>query len=535
MLSAATGLVMLPAIHIVAKDDQEAIPNRAPKQVVVEHADPVPAARLSLKQRLQSLYSKRDTKVSDVQQASSEIVAADAVGAEPRKLIERPATRDAIKRSRPARSFFPSLFPKRKKATTASANDETAIPTLQDPNDGRSAVQRHLDELYKRDGRAAPDMQIEAFPKTELKQEIPALPTPEPVKSTRPIQQVSNNPFKRFFNNITPFKGRKKNANNETPDHVEPAPADALSEQLELQRTGTLPSAIPPLPSTPGVDAGESQVPAPIAADPEASQLTKSGGLPEFEPTVRLPQPEPNADKAIFDGPGLIADELSDTPIGAEKPDAKDVASDSDLGDVGDAFPVLSEDTADTPSDDNPFSGLRLESGSAPEPSDAEPANELPLLPAPDTKIGEPVEETPSTDELPEIEPAENTRPSDKVRQKMRKIAERKDLKGLKGFCPVTLRDSRELQDSRPQYSAEFEGVVFNFASAEAKEKFEEQPETYAPIAGGRDVVLASSGDTEAEGTLDHAVWFKGRLYLFTSGDTLESFIISPAKYRSDE
>ena len=112
----------------------------------------------------------------------------------------------------------------------------------------------------------------------------------------------------------------------------------------------------------------------------------------------------------------------------------------------------------------------------------------------------------------------------------MKRIAERAELKGLKGFCPVQLRDERELRDARPQFSAEYDGVVYNFSSAAARQKFLAEPTKYAPAAGGQDVVLASSSK-KAEGSLDHAVWYRDRLYLFDSPASMKSFKASPSKY----
>ena len=65
----------------------------------------------------------------------------------------------------------------------------------------------------------------------------------------------------------------------------------------------------------------------------------------------------------------------------------------------------------------------------------------------------------------------------------------------------------------------------------ESRKKFEANPAAYAPAAGGKDVVLLTDDKSDAEGTLDNAVWFKDRLYLFSSKDSLEMFVISPAKY----
>jgi YHS domain-containing protein len=115
--------------------------------------------------------------------------------------------------------------------------------------------------------------------------------------------------------------------------------------------------------------------------------------------------------------------------------------------------------------------------------------------------------------------------------EKMRRIRERFGMKGLKGFCPVTLHDERELMDAKPEFHFTHRSQKFHFASAEARDKFEADPSAYAPAAYGADVVALSRDKDVVEGTLDFAAWFKGRLYLFGSQATYETFVAGPSRY----
>ena len=72
--------------------------------------------------------------------------------------------------------------------------------------------------------------------------------------------------------------------------------------------------------------------------------------------------------------------------------------------------------------------------------------------------------------------------------EKMKRIRERFGMKGLKGFCPVTLHDERELVDARPEFHCTHRSQKFHFATAEARDKFEANPAKYAPAAYGADV-----------------------------------------------
>ena len=85
-----------------------------------------------------------------------------------------------------------------------------------------------------------------------------------------------------------------------------------------------------------------------------------------------------------------------------------------------------------------------------------------------------------------------------------------------------------------PEHHSTFKGRTYYFSTDEAKTTFEERPEHYAPISGGQDVVLLKEKVTK-EGSLDHAVWFKDRLYLFTSQKTLEQFVATPKEFAISE
>lgn len=111
------------------------------------------------------------------------------------------------------------------------------------------------------------------------------------------------------------------------------------------------------------------------------------------------------------------------------------------------------------------------------------------------------------------------------------RIAARGDLKGFKGFCPVTLRNERRLVDAKPEFRAEHQGRSYYVSSAEALEQFHQNPEKYVPACDGRDVVQQVSGAVVVEGSLDHAAWFKGRLYLFATADARVEFVSAPAEF----
>ncbi len=102
---------------------------------------------------------------------------------------------------------------------------------------------------------------------------------------------------------------------------------------------------------------------------------------------------------------------------------------------------------------------------------------------------------------------------------------------GLKGFCPVAIRDDRRLTVALDEFTYEHQAQVYRFSSAEALAKFQANPELYAPMAGGLDVVAVRQGAAVANGSLDHAVWFRHRLHLFSTLENLAAFRAAPRTF----
>ena len=144
---------------------------------------------------------------------------------------------------------------------------------------------------------------------------------------------------------------------------------------------------------------------------------------------------------------------------------------------------------------------------------------------------------TTSADEEPplvvEQKPTRRPAPigSRQTRAKQEIIASRKGMTGLKGFCPVVLRDDRNLVDAQNQYRAVYNSKTYYLSSNEAVTAFQADPSKYAPAARGCDVILMAMSGEEVEGSLDHAVWYKGRLYMFSSAETMDTFVSAPSSH----
>ncbi len=110
-----------------------------------------------------------------------------------------------------------------------------------------------------------------------------------------------------------------------------------------------------------------------------------------------------------------------------------------------------------------------------------------------------------------------------------------RDGLGLKGFCPVALRDRLVLEDGRVAYMSYYAGKSYFFSSSQAKAAFDDNPRRYVPAADGYDVTRTAITGEIREGSLEHAVWYKDRLYLFDSVETLKTFMALPSAMGVDE
>ena len=106
-----------------------------------------------------------------------------------------------------------------------------------------------------------------------------------------------------------------------------------------------------------------------------------------------------------------------------------------------------------------------------------------------------------------------------------------KSVPGIKVYCLVTLRKERQYVAGQSQFQTEYQSRIYSFASEAALDEFERHPDRYAPVQNGIDIIAANSGSENVPGSLDHAVWFKGRLYLFSTPENKATFKASPKRF----
>jgi len=107
---------------------------------------------------------------------------------------------------------------------------------------------------------------------------------------------------------------------------------------------------------------------------------------------------------------------------------------------------------------------------------------------------------------------------------------------GLGGCCPVQLSDdmsNNRLQWTQgdPRWGAYHRGRTYLFAGPRQQQRFMSDPDRYAPVNSGNDVVLAIEQGRAVAGQRKHGVSFGGRVFLFADETSLEKFSETPDRY----
>ena len=423
--------------------------------------------------------------------------------------------------------YTPPLNPHHQEATPpALVQQPVQAQPLAQPATGRP----NYGFLFEDEGGAAPVQQpqvpVQQVPAPVVAQAPMTIPQLTPVQPASPETPVAptmgSDGFEAplFVDNPTPAPtaGEKIPALDfsapiQEPDH----------DQIDLGAPAALSGAAPSAPVTPAQPAdpfsddalfpseAAPQAPAliaetPAAIDPAPEQEVAATDPLAVEPTPPAAEAEVPADENPYSGLTLDTEPVS-TPV-VMKP-AIDAETPSSVGNLAESSPLDHEVTPDL----------------APPPRDVERSDSA----STDSGAEPPLvvdESSPPAKLTPVPRPG-----AERTQAKLEMIAARKGLRGLKGFCPVALRDHRDLVDAQSQFRVVYNEKTYYLSSSEAVSEFHSDPAKYAPAARGSDVIhLAITGE-ELEGSLDHAVWYKGRLYLFSSAETMETFVAAPSSH----
>ena len=106
----------------------------------------------------------------------------------------------------------------------------------------------------------------------------------------------------------------------------------------------------------------------------------------------------------------------------------------------------------------------------------------------------------------------------------------------MDGYCAVSLSDDLLAGQRRWMLGNRAHGVIhrertYLFADGEKAARFFQEPDRYAPVLSGDDVVVAVDEGRAVAGKREHGAFFGGRVYLFSSEETLQRFENNPNRY----
>jgi len=105
------------------------------------------------------------------------------------------------------------------------------------------------------------------------------------------------------------------------------------------------------------------------------------------------------------------------------------------------------------------------------------------------------------------------------------------EIIGLSGYCPVMLSDRKQWIPGDAKLAERHRGVLYYFSDRKQKDRFQEDPDRYAPRNLGCDPVLLTRDQRAITGRIRYGLFFDGNLYLFRTVENREEFRRQPLKY----
>lgn len=102
---------------------------------------------------------------------------------------------------------------------------------------------------------------------------------------------------------------------------------------------------------------------------------------------------------------------------------------------------------------------------------------------------------------------------------------------GFDRMCLVTLFDDRRVEVGSMQFSSPYRSRTVYFSSADAKARFDANPERYWPVLDGYCVVTYLEHNQRVQGNPVSGAVFRGRMWFFNSSTQMEAFIANPKEY----
>lgn len=101
----------------------------------------------------------------------------------------------------------------------------------------------------------------------------------------------------------------------------------------------------------------------------------------------------------------------------------------------------------------------------------------------------------------------------------------------LDGYCAVSLREKGRWVQGNRLWGAYHQGRTYLFVGAEEQQRFLKNPEPYAPMLSGNDVVAMVEQGQAVPGQRKFGAWYEDRVYLFSSEAAYQKFCNDAPRY----
>jgi hypothetical protein len=102
---------------------------------------------------------------------------------------------------------------------------------------------------------------------------------------------------------------------------------------------------------------------------------------------------------------------------------------------------------------------------------------------------------------------------------------------GLNGYCPVELARSGRWVLGDLRWTVVHQGCIYRLAGAAQRQQFLADPDRFAPVNSGNDIVLQVEKNRAVPGQAAHCAIYNNRLYMFSNADTRLEFNKHPERY----
>ena len=99
------------------------------------------------------------------------------------------------------------------------------------------------------------------------------------------------------------------------------------------------------------------------------------------------------------------------------------------------------------------------------------------------------------------------------------------------GNCPVALGMESQWRPGSANFGVRHRGRIYHCESTEAREKFLADPDKFAAVFSGYDIVEFLESGKFVEGKREYGCWFRDQVFLFAKQETCERFFLAKQAY----